>query len=284
MEALWYGNENDSPGEPNWGLMIFISLMFHAVFFSAIFFVPQGLPSRPVGVPVYEVDLVEMPGRPHATPSKRPAKASTLKKPKISEKTTPVKRISTPKKDSKPVVIAKRTLDTKKSLETTPPLSKKHMEQALAEIEEKIKTKEEEEGHLEQAISELENRTQEEPAGNGGGKGGRAGIRPDNPIELYVFMVRETIRQNWSYPVADAQLEGKRDIEAIFELRVSGDGTVLGHQFQKKSSDGLFDQSVQKAIERTASVPPIPEWYLKSKGINEDTFIVYFNLKELLSE
>ena len=223
---------------------------------------------------------------PSASKSKTPkTRAKSTKKPLLKAKQTRVKPAAITREEEKPVVLSKRAVEMKKTSETDKSLAKKHMEKALAEIEEKIKDDEADEGHLEKALSQLESKTKEseEPGGEGPLPGG-GGTGPGSPLDLYKLMVRDTIRQNWSYPVSHAGLEGKKDIEAIVELDVNADGTVLGYRFKEKSSDPLFDQSVLKAIERTESVPPIPEWYLRSRGISKDTFIVYFSLKEFLDE
>ena len=169
--------------------------------------------------------------------------------------------------------------------ETDSSSSKRHMDKALAEIEKKVKDEELNESHLENALSEIESKAKEsEEAGRGGPMPGAGGVGPGSPLDLYKLMVRDKIRENWSYPVSHAGLEGKKDIEAIVELDVSADGTVLGHRFKEQSSDVLFNQSVLKAIEKTESVPPIPEWYIRSRGITQDTFIVYFSLRDFLED
>lgn len=267
--------------------MLTASFVVHIAFFLAIYFFPTGFHEKRIGgAPVYEVNLVQMPSASRSKASKSKKSVKSTSKPLLKAKRVPSKTVVAPQKKEKPVVIAKRTVEMKKPREADTSTAKKHMDEALAEIEKKVKAEELDEGHLEKAISSLESKakdTDEAPGGEGPMPGG-GGVGPGSPLDLYKLMVRDRIRENWSYPVSHAGLEGKKDIEAMVELDVSADGTVLGHRFKEKSSDALFDQSVLKAIEKTKSVPPIPEWYIRSRGITKDTFIVYFSLRDFLDE
>jgi colicin import membrane protein len=237
------------------------------------------------GPPVVQVDLVQLPGTPKSKASKGMSRPKRSKKPLLMAKRADVKPIVRPKMKKKPVVISKKTVKRKKPSDSISESSKKHMDNALDEIEKKVRADELDESHLDSALEKLASKAKESDgeAGRGPAPGG-GGVGPGNPLDLYKLMVRDRIRENWSYPVVHARLEDIKGIQAIVELKVNGDGSVLGHEFREKSSDALFDQSVLKAIEKTKSVPPIPDWYMRSRGITQDTFIVYFSLSDLLEE
>ena len=82
------------------------------------------------------------------------------------------------------------------------------------------------------------------------------------------------IKSNWSYPLAD---RGQKKLEAIVLLTVKKDGTIIKSSFKKRSSDTVFDQSVEKAIKKSEPLPPFPEGYQKS----DEELEINFNLKDL---
>ena len=88
---------SDKLMEPKWGTMLIFSIFLHLIIFSTILFFPESIPTRKIKGTVYEVNLVEMPGKRQVrtkakagrstskvkTVSKKPAKAM-LKYPKAS--------------------------------------------------------------------------------------------------------------------------------------------------------------------------------------------------------
>ncbi len=289
MEALWGDPNLNNQVEPKWRTMLTISLVLHLAVFSLIFFVPEHIPTRRVRGTVYEVNLVQLPTR---TPAREEgsAKAKAGKAVISSKKTTPAKRIITPKKEEKPVVIAKRTLSTqeKKAKKPAVPPSKR-IEKALSKIEKKVKSQEEdasrridralskiekkvkaeEDDHVSRAISELEHR------GVGISTKGFAGGPPVTgiAIELYKRDVEDWIKSHWSYPVA----LNKEDLEAIIVVKAKSDGSILKWWFTKKSSNAMFNQSVLKAVEQSDPLPRFPPGY----RVTHEEFEITFNLMEM---
>ncbi len=136
MEALWGDPDLNNQVEPKWRIMLIISLVLHLAAFSLIFFVPENIPTRRIRGTVYEVNLVQMPTRrPAVVEGSAKVKAG---KPVISSKKTtpkPAKRISRPKKKEKAVVIAKRTVSTKKKEAKKPAVPpSKRIEKALRHV------------------------------------------------------------------------------------------------------------------------------------------------------
>lgn len=253
-----------------------LSIFVHLFIFSAILFVPESFPTkRPYDGIIYDVRLVEMP---RGGAKERAGSPSALKKEAKKEETRviktaePTRRIAVPKKEAKPVVIAKRTIEKDTAKIEKPKTSpSKLIDQAISRIERKVKT--EDKGHVEQAISRLEKEVKKsEDIGAGEETGGLSA--GGMPMLIYRAEVEQWIKGNWSYPVA---LDSGKDIEAIVVLKVKRDGSILDKNFEKRSSVSMFDESVMKAIERSDPLPPFPEGYRKSY----EEFIISFNLKDL---
>jgi colicin import membrane protein len=267
MKAGWM---TESQNDVKWTPVIVLSVVFHAAVFSSILFIPDSYSARRSfdGI-VYDVNLVEMPGGGGAkTIGGTPPKPEAVSKPEPQ-----AKRIEEPaKREEKPVVIAKKTLEKE-----APPVEKPKenpadlLNKALSKIEKKVKTEE----HLDKALANLENRAGGRNRGTGqpGGTGG-GGAPGGTAMDIYRAEVTHLIKRNWNYPSA---LESKKDPEAIVVLIVKSDGTILKTRFEKRSSDVLFDESVSKAIERSNPLPPFPEGY----RMTHDELEINFNLKDL---
>lgn len=263
---------SDASKEFRWNPMLALSLLFHLFAFSMLIFVPGSIPTtRPFDGIVYQVDLVEMPGgggkaeeKAVETPDK--GKARTVVKEDMK-----ARRIPSPRKETKPLVIAKRTVQKETSRVKKPKTSPtKLIDRAISRIERKVKSEEKSGTHVDRAISRLQKDLEGAP-GPGSGRGGAAsGI----PIRIYQMELENWIKGNWAYPVA---METRKDLEAVVLLTVRTDGTVIRTRFLKRSSNDVFDQSVLKAIERSDPLPPFPEGYRK----NYEEFEINFNLRDL---
>jgi colicin import membrane protein len=266
MKAGWM---TESQNDVKWTPVIVLSVVFHLAIFSSVLFIPDSYSARRSfdGI-IYEVNLVDMPGGGGAkTMGGTPPKPEAVSKPEAQ-----AKRIEeVPKREEKPVVIAKKTLEKE-----TPPVEKPKespadvLNQALSKIEKKVKTEE----HLDKALANLENKSGGRSRGTGqpGGTGG-GGPPGGTAMQLYQMEVENLIKSNWHYPSA---LESRKDLEAIVVLAVKRDGTILKTRFEKRSADALFDESVLKAIERSNPLPPFPEGY----RMTHDELEINFNLKD----
>jgi colicin import membrane protein len=271
VDGLDRENRKD-PTEIKWGSMVVLSALFHVAVFCTFLFVPESLPTtRPSAGIVYEVDLVELPSKgrtPAVSTKKSPGlgKAATVIKKKRAKRIAPVKK----KEEPKPAVIAKRTLDKPTSPPKKPEVPASELiERAISKVERKVQKEE----HVERAISKLESEH--------GDVGGPEPAQPRRGISLggtamqiYQMEVESWIKSHWSYPVA---VDHPEDLEAIVVVTVKRDGTILNTRFDKRSSNAIFDQSVQKAIERSDPLPPFPEAYLEDK----DEIEIRFNLRDL---
>lgn len=260
--------------EINWSPMVALSVVLHLAIFSVVLFVPEAMPTRRFEGVVYSVDLVEMPAG--ADVKRKGTKTTTGKKvTRVAKKGSQAERITVQEKKKKPVVIAKRTVETKTPTIKKPKVSSSELiDRAVSKIEKKVKSEEkvktEEENHVEKAISKLESEVGT-PADSGPQIGGPVG---GVPIQMYQMEVEGRIKGNWSYPVA---LQSKEDLEAIVVVTVKRDGSILKTEMKKGSSDVIFDESVLRAVKRSDPLPPFPEGYRESY----DEIEIRFNLKDL---
>ncbi|MBC8176406.1 MAG: TonB C-terminal domain-containing protein [Deltaproteobacteria bacterium] len=278
MEGLQVRTSHDELEEPRWSRVIILSLLFHIIIFSVILFVPDSIPTRRIsGAAVYEVNLVEMPGKSRSIPTKS-SNSKMSRKVTSSKTSTTAKRISRPTKEEKPVVIGKRVVKRKKEKKKEVKKPKKPrvspsrlIDRAVSKIEKRVKAKKND--HLAQAISKIQTRA-EGTAEKGSVRGNaETGIT----IRMYQMAVEEQIKNNWSYPVALISPEKLRELEAIVVVKVKEDGTIMKSWFKGRSSNSIFDGSVLKAIEKSDPLPPFPEGYRKSY----DEIEIRFDLSEL---
>ncbi|MBL6978352.1 MAG: TonB C-terminal domain-containing protein [Desulfobacteraceae bacterium] len=278
MEGLQVRTSHDELEEPRWSRVIILSLLFHIITFSVILFVPDSIPTRRIsGAAVYEVNLVEMPGKSRSIPTKS-SNSKMSRKVTSSKTSTTAKRISRPTKEEKPVVIGKRVVKRKKEKKKEVKKPKKPrvspsrlIDRAVSKIEKRVKAKKND--HLAQAISKIQTRA-EGTAEKGSVRGNaETGIT----IRMYQMAVEEQIKNNWSYPVALISPEKLRELEAIVVVKVKEDGTIMKSWFKGRSSNSIFDGSVLKAIEKSDPLPPFPEGYRKSY----DEIEIRFDLSEL---
>ena len=245
-----------SLGEMKWHSMLGLSILFHLGIFSVFLFVPEAMPTRRFDSIIYSVDLVEMPAR--NALELRQAKSPIEEKSKtVVKRDEQAKRISEPKEEKKPLVIAKRTVQTKKPSAKKPEISPaERIDDVISRIESEVKSKEEsekeEEARLERTLASLETRFGR-PSGRYGTGQSIEGI----PMQIYRMEVENRVYSNWAYPE-------RKELKAIIVLTARRDGTILETKIKRRSGDSLFDESALKAVKRSDPLPPFPETYKKS--------------------
>ena len=197
--------------------------------------------------PVYSVDLVSLP------------EAKTKKYPTFGRKTRavpqnqaiPIKRFSA----------REESLSLKKKQRTSVPVREPEEVKLAEEVLSKI------EGHPPPAQAEMSTPNAEperQPAATqktvslvkvGEMKGGEL----SQALMLYRALVNEKIESNWALP--ERLSRGKDKLEAILVVRVRRDGNVFDIQFEQKSGDSYFDDSVLKAVLKSKPFPPFPDIY-----------------------
>ena len=257
------------PGEMKWHSMLGLSIILHLGVFSFFLFVPEAMPTRRFDNVIYSVDLVEMPVR-NALELRQTKSLSEEKGKTVEKKDEKAKRISKPKEEKKPLVIAKRTIQTKKPSAKKPEISPaERIDSAISRIENEVKSKEElekeEEARLERTLASLENRF-----GRSAGRDGTGQSIEGIPMQIYRMEVEDRIYSNWAYPE-------RKELKATIVLTVRRDGTILETSFIKRSNNSMFDQSALQAIEKSNPLPPFPEGFRE----NHVEFEINFNLKDL---
>ena len=197
--------------------------------------------------PVYSVDLVSLP------------EAKTKKYPTLGRKTRavpqnqaiPIKRFSA----------REESLSLKKKQRTSVPVREPEEVKLAEEVLSKI------EGRPPPAQAEVSTPNAEperQPAATqktvslvkvGEMKGGEL----SQALMLYRALVNEKIESNWALP--ERLSRGKDKLEAILVVRVRRDGNVFDIQFEQKSGDSYFDDSVLKAVLKSKPFPPFPDIY-----------------------
>ena len=89
--------------------------------------------------------------------------------------------------------------------------------------------------------------------------GGMKGGELSQALMLYRALVNEKIESNWVLPERLSQ--ETEDLEAVVVVRARRDGTVFDINFEKKSGNSYFDDSVLKAILKSKPFPPFPDIY-----------------------
>jgi colicin import membrane protein len=313
MEASAFHPGSELLMEQRWTKMFVISIVLHLALCSLVLFVPEPSFYHKAPSVVYEVDLVEMPAGKMSGPAigaagkRAPAKALSA-----PPKATPAKRLSPPKPEAKPVVIAKKEIQTKpQPLKSVPePAVTKRLDKPSEIIPKKV---EENKKQTEQNDQELINKALSKVAakvrssadeksppapgqspgtgkatargaggtgGTGGAGGGAAGGQGSGnriALGLYRAEVMAKVTNNWSYPAALNGPKNKNDCEAIVVVTASSDGTISDVELKHSSGNPIFDESVLKAIKRSEPLPRLPEGYTQQSEEIEFTF----NLSEM---
>lgn len=305
MDALPFHPASDILAEQRWKKMFTISFVLHVALCSLVLIVPEPSFYRRSPSVIYEVDLVDMPGGKMSGPAggetKSAAPAKALSAP---PKAAPARRLSTPKPEAKPVVIAKKEIQTKP--QTLKPLPEPAVTKRLDKPEptpkpvkedNKQETQQDDQELIDRALSKVAAKvksssdektpqaTAQSPGtgrGTGTGGGGAGDGRPGgqgggNRVadSLYKAEVKVKVTNNWSYPAA---LNGKKsNCEAVIVVTANSDGTISKIELKRSSNNPIFDESVIKAIKRSEPLPRLPEGYASQAEEIEITF----NLSEM---
>jgi len=249
------------------GRMFFVSLVLHGLAISALFFLPNLSSTRTFYSPVYSVRLVTPPPAPEAKSERaQPAPAVpavpasppvAVEKPKAKEKEKPVSLA--PKKEEPKKEEPKKEDSEKKITEAIDRLRQKRESKNLESTIEKIRS-EKESRQVESAIEGIRKKV------TIGSKGAVESHEPSSggastdvmtiKHKLYYNLIWKKIRSGWVLP--DAALAGQKNLEAIIGIRISPNGQIEDIQFEKKSGNPIFDESVLRAIKKANPLPPLP--------------------------
>jgi colicin import membrane protein len=264
--------------EERWFSMITLSFLFHFMIFSSILFVPQTRIRFPsMDEKIYHVELVGFPSGAKSG-AKVGGAAIAVKTKKTSDTLTKAKTRLIASKEKKPVsVIAKRVstkpMAPKREKEVEP---SKLIDSAVSRIEKEVEK---------EKIVRPEETADESAQGTGGafsegfsgmGAGMFSGV--GKLIQLYQLEIENTIKNNWSFPVALLDAKMDKSPEATIIVEVRSDGKIQKAWFRKKSNNSLFDDSVLKAVEKSDPLPAFPPSYKK----RYEDIEINFSLKDLV--
>lgn len=217
--------------------MIVLSLLFHAVILSLLFFTPSFPSPKLTFGPVYSVSLVSLP---------RGALAPRGVSPEAKELLTASRPETVLKKQLAPAPeIPIRSLETRKRTEE--PLPDKVME----EIRKKAAAGE---SRQPQAKSPPDKGKRTEAAGPAA-QGGAAEMNAQ--MREYYAAVWSRIKGRWALP--QGILRGEV-LETVIDVTILRSGAVTQINFEKRSGNSYFDESAMKAIRKASPLPPLPAW------------------------
>jgi colicin import membrane protein len=215
--------------------MILISLLFHGVILSLLFFTPAFPSPKLTFGPVYTVSLVNFSG-------------NILEKKNVTS------------------AVTKELLETARS-ET---IFKKHLEPEPVIPIRSLESRGKQNPALEKAMEEIRKRAaataatpkpQEKtlPAV----RTGSASHPPPGDAEMsdkmrvYYASIWSRIKGGWALP--QGILPGEV-LETVIHVTIVRSGAVTGINFEKRSGNRYFDESALKAIRKAVPFPPLPAW------------------------
>lgn len=76
-------------------------------------------------------------------------------------------------------------------------------------------------------------------------------------MNAYYTLIWSRIKGKWALPQG---ILPRENIDAIIQVRILRNGTVVDMSFEKKSGNRYFDESAIKAIKKASPFSPLPEW------------------------
>jgi TonB family protein len=215
--------------------------------------------------PVYSVDLVSLP----EVKTKKYPDFGRKKRAVTRKQAIPIKRFST--RDQSLSLKKKK----RNSAVTREPEEVQLAEEVLTKIERRPPPAKAE-------VSTIRDEPEGQPAASQKNVslvkvGEMKGSELSQALMLYRALVNEKIESNWALP--ERLSRGKDKLEAVVVVRVRRDGTVFDIQFEQKSGDSYFDDSVLKAVLKSKPFPPFPDIY----SPKEEEIVIRFAPKKLSS-
>lgn len=245
------------------------SFLLHVLLLTLVFFTTTEHKQYISFSPVYNVRLVEIPRKIRkASPAK--TKTKTQKK--------QVKVVSAPKKKTKlaaakakkqtatKAIPLKKVKKAKKRIKAA--VSKKTDDKEMKMVESKIRElqkrveERERQAEIKKEVAQIAEEVQKGATGEVIGEyaeGEPTGKGIGLAFQLYYDQVWEKIKSNWVLPTF--LIKGAKSLEAIVVIKIARDGHIVEKQFEKKSGNGLFDQSVEEALNKSDPLPPLPPGY-----------------------
>jgi len=259
----------------NWVLPLNLAVGFHLLVACGILFLPGFFNSKPKFEDIYTVDLINLaepvieqsaPAAPNPEPVVQPPPEAPEKAVAIAE---PVKAPAPKPVVAEPVSLKPVKRKIKKKVVKPAPDRSKELErikrQRLAEAvraeqlaaeQARIAAEEAERQRrlMEAQLSQIRNQVRTTPPVQR--SGGQARSNSLTGLENQYFLaVTGRIMQYWVLP------EFKQfddDVQAIYVIKISRNGSIIEEFFEQRSNDPTFDQFVKKAVREASPLPPIP--------------------------
>ncbi len=220
-------------------------------------------PPRPVHVNQPRISKPAPTKKVVSKPSIQPAVAQKKKAVSLNpEKKKLVKKTKTEEKP-KPSLSAK---PHKKRVQKKQkgPSAEELLQKRLAAIKQEVKEKQEER-HLQERLKALSQKLRKKQDKTGqASKAEFTGIAASMTgkgksikeiTDMYGEEVSTRIKRRWNFPT---EIIVSKGLEAIIEIEIADDGTILSRKFEKTSGNMLFDQSAMRAVKDTTTVPALP--------------------------
>ena len=214
--------------------MILISLLFHGVVLSLLFFTPSFPSPKLTFGPVYTVSLVNFSGNVLEQKSGTAAAKELLG---ASRSETVLKKRLEPEP-----VIPIRSLESRRKQDPT-------LEKAMEEIRKRAAA----------------NAATPKPQAKASPEAKSGPASPPSPgdaeinvkMRAYYAMIWSRIKGGWALP--QGILPGEQ-LETVIDVTILRSGAVTGMNFEKRSGNRYFDESALKAIRKAIPFPPLPAW------------------------
>ncbi len=214
--------------------MILISLLFHGVVLSLLFFTPSFPSPKLTFGPVYTVSLVNFSGNVLEQKGGTAAAKELLGA-------------------SRPETVLKKRLEPEPVIPIRSLESRRKQDQTLEKAMEEIRKRAAANAATPKPVAQASPETKAGPAS------------PPSPgdaemnakMRAYYAMIWSRIKGGWALP--QGILPGEV-LETVINVTILRSGAVTGMEFEKRSGNRYFDESALKAIRKAIPFPPLPAW------------------------
>lgn len=254
--------------EETWYKMLILSTILHLVFITAIS-IPYKKSTKRIDLSSsYSVNLVgDMAGGPPGQGKGIPAVGE-------EPKATPAPQKATQEKITQPPAVKKKQVPVRRDTKAVS-LSKQKVPEKHNHTHSTETLTKDELSRFDRRISEIQKRTnyldvsQMRPRASAGGGdkkagnqgyglpiSGQGGSRPLDLIsQKYIMDIWEKIKEAWGLP---GLYSSKKNLESIVTIKIRKDGRIIEINFEKRSGDRLYDESILRAIRSIDPLPPVP--------------------------
>ncbi len=220
--------------------MILISLLFHGVVLSLLFFTPSFPSPKLTFGPVYTVSLVNFSGNVLEQKSGTAAAKELLG---ASRSETVLKKRLEPEP-----VIPIRSLESRRKQDQT-------LEKAMEEIRKRAAANAA--TPKPQAKAGSDTKAMPEAKAGPASPPSPGDAEMNAKMRAYYAMIWSRIKGRWALP--QGILPGEV-LETVINVTILRSGAVTGMNFEKRSGNRYFDESALKAIRKAIPFPPLPAW------------------------